>query len=82
MPDQPCVTVVDTTRELSGFGDVPHPAIGRRTTRIMVPAKKDMHKKMLDAVQNHNAKVVITDEIGNIGPVLSVITSSATMWRL
>jgi len=57
------VVVVDTSNEIGGDGNVPHPAIGT-ARRIQVPDRADQHRLLLEAVQNHTPEVVIIDEIG------------------
>ncbi|CAE8673341.1 unnamed protein product [Polarella glacialis] len=59
-----CVVVVDTTSELGGFGSVAHEALGTRDmTRLPVSARADLFQVMLDAVQDHSARIVIVDEL-------------------
>jgi hypothetical protein len=57
------VVVVDTSNEIGGDGNVPHPAIGT-TRRIQVPDRADQYRLLLEAVQNHTPEVVVIDEIG------------------
>jgi stage III sporulation protein SpoIIIAA len=57
------VVVVDTSNEIGGDGEPPHPAIGA-ARRLQVPSKASQYELMLEAVQNHNPEVVIIDEIG------------------
>ena len=57
------VVVVDTSNEIAGDGDIPHPAIGR-ARRMQVPAPTDQHGVMIEAVENHMPQVVVIDEIG------------------
>lgn len=57
------VVVVDTSNEIGGDGNVPHPAIGT-ARRIQVPDRADQYRLLLEAVQNHTPEVVIIDEIG------------------
>ena len=57
------VVVVDTSNEIAGDGDIPHPAIGR-ARRMQVPAPTDQHGVMIEAVENHMPEVVVIDEIG------------------
>ena len=57
------VVVVDTSNEIGGDGDVPHPAVGRaRRMQVSTPALQ--HEVMIEAVENHNPEVIIIDEIG------------------
>jgi stage III sporulation protein SpoIIIAA len=56
--------IVDSSSEISGFGDTPHPSIG--DARVMkIPQKKNQEKIMIEAIQNHTPDVLIIDEIGN-----------------
>ncbi len=57
------VVLVDTSNEIGGDGNVPHPAIGT-ARRIQVPDRADQHRLLLEAVQNHTPDVVVIDEIG------------------
>lgn len=56
------VMIVDTSNEIAGDGDVPHPAIGS-ARRMQVPEVAMQHKRMIEAVQNHTPDVVIVDEV-------------------
>jgi stage III sporulation protein SpoIIIAA len=55
--------VVDTSNEIGGDGDVPHPAVGR-ARRMQVATPSLQHEVMIEAVENHNPQVIIIDEIG------------------
>lgn len=57
------VIVVDTSNEIAGDGDVPHPAIGR-ARRMQVPRVDRQADVMIEAVENHMPEVVVIDEIG------------------
>ncbi|MGD1995498.1 MAG: R3H domain-containing nucleic acid-binding protein [Anaerolineae bacterium] len=57
------VVVVDTSNEIGGDGDIPHPAVGR-ARRMQVEAPSLQHEVMIEAVENHNPEVIIIDEIG------------------
>jgi stage III sporulation protein SpoIIIAA len=57
------VVIVDTSNEIGGDGDVPHPAIGM-SRRMQVPQPALQHEVMIEAVENHNPQVIIIDEIG------------------
>ena len=57
------VVVVDTSNEIGGGGDVPHPAIGR-ARRMQVPGDRAQYEVMIEAVENHMPQVVVVDEIG------------------
>jgi stage III sporulation protein SpoIIIAA len=57
------VIVIDTSNEIAGDGDIPHPAIGH-ARRMQVPAPAQQHAVMIEAVENHMPEVIIIDEIG------------------
>ena len=57
------VVIVDTSNEIGGDGDVPHPAIGR-ARRMQVPTPLLQHEVMIEAVENHNPETIVIDEIG------------------
>jgi stage III sporulation protein SpoIIIAA len=55
--------IVDTSNEIAGDGDIPHPAIGR-ARRMQVPEPALQHAVMIEAVENHMPEVIVIDEIG------------------
>ena len=57
------VVIVDTSNEIGGDGDVPHPAVGR-ARRMQVATPSLQHEVMIEAVENHNPEVIVIDEIG------------------
>ncbi|MDN5870561.1 MAG: AAA family ATPase [Nitrococcus sp.] len=57
------VMVVDTSNEIAGDGDLPHPGIGN-SRRMQVPHPDRQHRVMIEAVENHMPEVIIVDEIG------------------
>ncbi|HUM69586.1 MAG TPA: AAA family ATPase, partial [Chloroflexota bacterium] len=57
------VVIVDTSNEIGGDGDIPHPAVGR-ARRMQVARPSRQHETMIEAVENHNPEVIIIDEIG------------------
>ena len=57
------VVIVDTSNEIGGDGDVPHPAVGR-ARRMQVTQPSLQHEVMIEAVENHNPEVIVIDEIG------------------
>ncbi|MBI5296876.1 MAG: AAA family ATPase [Chloroflexi bacterium] len=57
------VVVVDTSNEIGGDGDVPHPAVGK-ARRMQVREPMLQHEVMIEAVENHNPEVIVIDEIG------------------
>ncbi|MDO8578635.1 MAG: R3H domain-containing nucleic acid-binding protein [Dehalococcoidales bacterium] len=57
------VIIVDTSNEIAGDGDIPHPAIGHaRRMQVMSPTMQ--HAVMIEAVENHTPEVIVIDEIG------------------
>ncbi len=57
------VIIVDTSNEIGGDGDIPHPAVGQ-ARRMQVPHPAHQHETMIEAVENHNPEVIVIDEIG------------------
>jgi len=57
------VVIVDTSNEIAGDGDIPHPAIGH-ARRMQVTTPKLQHAVMIEAVENHMPEVIVIDEIG------------------
>ena len=57
------VVIVDTSNEIGGDGDVPHPAVGK-ARRMQVKVPTHQHEVMIEAVENHNPEVIVIDEIG------------------
>jgi stage III sporulation protein SpoIIIAA len=57
------VVIVDTSNEIGGDGDVPHPAVGK-ARRMQVREPMQQHEVMIEAVENHNPEVIVIDEIG------------------
>jgi len=57
------VVIVDTSNEIGGDGDVPHPGVGS-ARRMQVPAPELQHQVMIEAVENHMPQVIVIDEIG------------------
>ncbi|GCE10511.1 R3H domain-containing nucleic acid-binding protein [Tengunoibacter tsumagoiensis] len=57
------VVVVDTSNEIAGDGDIPHPGIGR-ARRMQVARTAEQHSVMIEAVENHMPQVIVIDEIG------------------
>jgi stage III sporulation protein SpoIIIAA len=64
LSDKKRVVIVDTSNEIGGDGDIPHPAIGR-ARRMQVPTPVLQHAVMIEAVENHMPETIIIDEIGN-----------------
>src|SRR5947209_7851841 len=67
------VIVVDTSNEIAGDGDVPHPGIGR-ARRMQVPSPDEQHAVMIEAVENHMPQVIVIDEIGTTAEALAART--------
>jgi stage III sporulation protein SpoIIIAA len=63
LADSRRVVIVDTSNEIGGDGDVPHPAVGR-ARRMQVSLPSLQHEVMIEAVENHNPEVIVIDEIG------------------
>lgn len=61
--DKKRVIIVDTSNEIAGDGDIPHPAIGH-ARRLQVPTPPEQHAVMIEAVENHMPEVIVIDEIG------------------
>lgn len=59
------VVIVDTSNEIGGDGDIPHPAIGR-ARRMQVPRPEEQHQLMIEAVENHMPEVIVIDEMGTV----------------
>lgn len=57
------VVIVDTSNEIGGDGDIPHPAVGR-ARRMQVAKPTLQHEVMIEAVENHMPEVIVIDEIG------------------
>src|SRR3989304_3436135 len=57
------VIIVDTSNEIAGDGDIPHPAIGS-ARRMQVARPQMQHAVMIEAVENHMPEVIVIDEIG------------------
>ena len=57
------VVIVDTSNEIAGDGDIPHPSIGR-SRRMQVKTPEKQHSVMIEAVENHMPEVIVIDEIG------------------
>ncbi len=67
------VVVVDTSNEIAGDGDIPHPGIGR-ARRMQVPVGSEQHAVMIEAVENHMPEVIVIDEIGTQAEALAART--------
>jgi stage III sporulation protein SpoIIIAA len=64
------VVIVDTSNEIGGDGDIPHPGIGR-ARRMQVPSPDRQHGVMIEAVENHMPEVIVIDEIGTTAEALA-----------
>ena len=67
------VVVVDTSNEIGGDGDIPHPAVGR-ARRMQVQNPVLQHEVMIEAVENHNPETIVIDEIGREAEALAART--------
>ncbi len=67
------VIIVDTSNEIAGDGDIPHPGIGR-ARRMQVPSPHLQHAVMIEAVENHMPEVIVIDEIGTEAEALAART--------
>ena len=57
------VIIIDTSNEIAGDGDLPHPSIGK-SRRMQVLNSQNQHQIMIEAVENHMPEIIIIDEIG------------------
>jgi len=71
--DEKRVVIVDTSNEIAGDGDIPHPSIGR-ARRMQVPTPELQHEVMIEAVENHMPEVIIIDEIGRAQEAIAART--------
>ena len=61
--DRKRVVIVDSSNEIAGDSDIPHPGIGTaRRMQVADPALQ--HAVMIEAVENHMPQVIVIDEIG------------------
>ena len=67
------VVIVDTSNEIAGDGDIPHPGIGQ-ARRMQVPMPSTQHAVMIEAVENHMPEVIVIDEIGTEAEALAART--------
>ncbi len=67
------VVIVDTSNEIAGDGDIPHPGIGG-ARRMQVPQPDLQHAVMIEAVENHMPEVIVIDEIGTEAEALAART--------
>ncbi|KAJ7563009.1 hypothetical protein O6H91_03G092800 [Diphasiastrum complanatum] len=67
------VVIVDTSNEIGGDGDIPHPGIGR-ARRMQVANVEMQHKVMIEAVENHMPQTIVVDEIGTELEALAAVT--------
>ncbi len=73
LAEQKRVVIVDTSNEIGGDGDIPHPAVGR-ARRMQVPRPSQQHETMIEAVENHNPEVIVIDEIGRAAEAIAART--------
>lgn len=67
------VVVIDTSNEIAGDGDIPHPAIGG-ARRMQVSHPERQHAVMIEAVENHMPEVIVVDEIGTAAEAMAART--------
>jgi stage III sporulation protein SpoIIIAA len=67
------VIIVDTSNEIAGDGDIPHPGIGH-ARRMQVSTPSAQHAVMIEAVENHMPEVIVIDEIGTEAEALAART--------
>ncbi|KAG7348915.1 single-stranded nucleic acid binding R3H domain containing protein [Nitzschia inconspicua] len=75
------VCIVDTSNEIAGDGDVPHPCVGY-ARRMMVPSLDQQSNVMIECVQNHTPEVMVIDEIGRPNEVEAARTCKQRGVRL
>jgi len=71
--DRRRVVIVDTSNEIAGDGDVPHPGIGH-ARRMPVAIPSQQHSVMIEAVENHMPQVIVIDEIGTEAEAMAART--------
>jgi len=71
--DRKRVVIVDTSNEIAGDGDIPHPGIGH-ARRMPVTIPSQQHNVMIEAVENHMPQVIVIDEIGTEAEALAART--------
>ena len=71
--DRKRVVIVDTSNEIAGDGDVPHPGIGH-ARRMPVAIPSAQHNVMVEAVENHMPQVIVIDEIGTEAEAMAART--------
>ncbi len=67
------VIIIDTSNEIAGDSNIPHPGIGR-ARRMQVSNTELQHQSMIEAIENHMPQVIIIDEIGTELEVLAART--------
>jgi len=67
------VIIIDTSNEIAGDGDIPHPGIGG-ARRMQVPRPERQHAVMIEAVENHMPEVIVIDEIGSEAEAMAART--------
>lgn len=67
------VIIIDTSNEIAGDGDIPHPGIGS-ARRMQVPRPERQHAVMIEAVENHMPEVIVIDEIGSEAEAMAART--------
>jgi stage III sporulation protein SpoIIIAA len=67
------VIIIDTSNEIAGDGDLPHPSIGK-ARRMQVSNTQNQHEVMIEAVENHMPEIIIIDKIGTEAEAFAVRT--------
>mmetsp|Transcript_13547 Transcript_13547/g.44235 ORF Transcript_13547/g.44235 Transcript_13547/m.44235 type:complete len:241 (-) Transcript_13547:627-1349(-) len=75
------VLIVDTSNEIAGDGDVPHPCVGH-ARRMQVHSLSEQGHVMVEGVQNHTPEVMVIDEIGRTDEVEAARTCKARGVRI
>ncbi|KAJ1461897.1 hypothetical protein M885DRAFT_432156, partial [Pelagophyceae sp. CCMP2097] len=81
LADRYNVVIVDTSNEIAGDGDVPHPCVGH-ARRMMVPSLQAQAAVMTECIQNHTPEVIVIDEIGRPNEVEAARTCKQRGARL
>jgi stage III sporulation protein SpoIIIAA len=68
LAEQYNVCIVNTSNEIAGDGDIPHPCVGH-AHRMMVPTLDQQSQVMIECVQNHTPEIIVIDEIGRSNEV-------------
>ena len=75
------VCIVDTSNEIAGDGNIPHPCVGF-ARRMMVKSLDEQAHVMIECVQNHTPDIMVIDEIGRLTEVEAARTCKQRGVRL